>query len=160
MKPHVLAALLAAASPLALSACATTEVGASTSNAAYATAQADVARLTTQANENVLLKPWTGPHGGVPPWDHADPALIPAAFELGIALQEAEMQAIATNPAAPTFDNTMVAMQNAGRHLDRATTIFAIMTDNVSTPAVQEVEAEWSPRLTAAYNAITFNRAL
>jgi peptidyl-dipeptidase Dcp len=161
MKPHILAALLAAASPLALAACATTEVGGvSTSNGAHATAEANVARLTTQVNENVLLKPWSGPHGGVPPWDQADPALIPAAFELGIALQEAEVQAIATNPGAPTFDNTLVAMQNVGRHLDRATTIFSIMTDNVSTPAVQEVEAEWSPRLTAAYNAITFNRAL
>ncbi|QGZ93518.1 M3 family metallopeptidase [Terricaulis silvestris] len=160
MKPHVIAALLAAASPLALSACATTDIGASATNAAYATAQADVARLTAQANENVLLKPWTGPHGGVPPWDHADPALIAPAFELGIALQEAEIQAIAANPAAQTFDNTMIPMQNAGRHLDRATTIFSIMTDNVSTPVVQEVEAEWSPRLTAAYNAITFNRAL
>jgi len=161
MKSHVLAALLIAASPLALSACATTGAGQTTAtNSAYTTAQAEVARLTTQANENVLLKPWTGPHGGVPPWDHADVALIPAALELGIALQEAEVQAVANNPAAPTFDNTLVAMQGVGRHLDRATTIFSIMTDNVSTPAVQDVEAEWSPRLTAAYNAITFNRPL
>jgi peptidyl-dipeptidase Dcp len=160
MKSHVLAALLATAAPLALTACATTGAATSESNAAYTAAQAEVTRLTAQANENVLLKPWSGPHGGVPPWDHADAALIPAAFETGIALQEAEIQAIANNPAAPTFDNTIGALQNAGRHLDRAQTVFSIMTDNVSTPAVQEAEAEWSPRLTAAYNAITFNRPL
>ncbi len=146
-----------------LAACATT----ATENAArfgdaaaYQAAQADVARLTAQADQDPLLKPWTGPHGGVPPWDQARPDLIPAALELGINLQEAEMQAIASNPAAPTFDNTIGAMQNAGRHLDRAQTIFGVMTDNISNEAIQGLEAEWSPRLTAAYNRISFNRAL
>jgi peptidyl-dipeptidase Dcp len=54
----------------------------------------------------------------------------------------------------------MVPMQDSGRHLDRALTIFGVMTDNVSNEQIQAVEAEWSPRITAAYNAITFNRAL
>jgi peptidyl-dipeptidase Dcp len=160
MRLHILAACLAASAPL-LAACATTgdaQSGAST--AAHEAAQAEVARLTAQANENVLLKPWSGSYGGVPPWDQANPELIPAAFELGIALQTAEVNAIAANPAAPTFDNTMVALQNAGRHLDRATTIFGVMTDNVSNEAIQGLEAEWSPRLTAAFNQITFNRDL
>ena len=84
----------------------------------------------------------------------------PPPSKLGIALQEAEIQAIANNPAAPTFDNTIGALQNAGRHLDRASLVFAVMTDNVATPAVQAVEAEWSPRLTTANNAIIFNRGL
>lgn len=162
MKKHLLAVCLAASVPL-LAACATT--GAETSAsfgdaAAYQTAQADVTRLTEQANQDPLLKPWTGPHGGVPPWDQARAELLPPALELGIALQEAEVQAIANNPATPTFDNTLAAMQNAGRHLDRATTIFGVMTDNISNEAIQQVEADWSPRLTAAYNRITFNRAL
>jgi peptidyl-dipeptidase Dcp len=144
-----------------LAACATT-TGAETAGsvAAYEAARADVARLAAQANADPLLKPWTGPYGGVPPWDQADPALVPAALELGIALQAAEVEAIANNPAPPTFENTMVALQDAGRHLDRATTVFNVMTDNVSNAAVQQLEADWSPRLTAAYNAITFNRAL
>ncbi|MBX9746909.1 MAG: M3 family metallopeptidase [Hyphomonadaceae bacterium] len=159
MKSHVLAALLAAAIPLA--GCATSGAGGTAgSAAAYTAAQSEVARLTEQANQDPLLRPWTGPHGGVPPWDRADPALLPAALELGIALQQAEVDAIANNPAAPSFDNTLGALQNAGRHLDRATTIFGVMTDNVSTPEIQAVEAEWSPRLTAASNAIVFNRPL
>jgi len=144
-----------------LAACATSSMGQSPSSASdYAAAQADIARLTAQANQHPLLMPWTGPHGGVPPWDHADPALVPEALEVGIALQTAEINAIAHNPAAPTFENTMEALQNAGRHLDRATTIFAIMTDNVSTPEIQQLEADWYPRLTASFNAIIFNRAL
>ncbi|HEX8899941.1 M3 family metallopeptidase [Vitreimonas sp.] len=159
-KSHILALLLAVSAP-ALSACATagSQISAE-AVAAHQAAQAEVARLSAQANQDPLLKPWTGPHGGVPPWDQARVELLAPALELGLALQEAEVQVIATNPAAPTFDNTIAAMQDAGRHIDRATTIFGVMTDNVSTPAVQEVEAEWSPRITAAYNAITFNRAL
>lgn len=157
MKPHILAILMAS-TVFPLAGCAT---GAGSGAAgAYATAQSDVARLTAQANQDPLLKPWTGPHGGVPPWDQARPELIPAAFELGIQLQEAEVQAISNNPAAPTFDNTIGALQDSGRHLDRASTIFAVMTDNVSNDAIQALDAEWSPRLTAAYNRITFNRAL
>lgn len=159
-KSHILALLLAVSAP-ALSACATagSQVSAEAA-AAHQAAQAEVVRLTAQAEQDPLLKSWTGPHGGVPPWDQARVELLAPALELGLALQEAEVQVIATNPDAPTFDNTIAAMQNAGRHIDRATTIFGVMTDNVSTPAVQDVEAEWSPRITAAYNAITFNRAL
>ncbi len=162
MKKQLLAICLAASVPM-LAACATTGADSAVSfgnTAAYQQAQSDVQRLTAQANQDPLLKPWTGPHGGVPPWDQARVELLAPALELGLALQEAEVQAIANNPAAPTFDNTIGAMQDSGRHIDRATTIFGVMTDNVSNEQIQAVEAEWSPRITAAYNAITFNRAL
>ena len=163
MKKQLLAVCLAASVPM-LAACATTGAETAASNfgdaAAYQQAQADVTRLTAQANQDPLLKPWTGPHGGVPPWDQARAELLAPALGLGIELQEAEVQVIANNPERPTFDNTIGAMQNAGRHLDRATTIFGVMTDNISNEAIQNVEAEWSPRLTASGNAITFNRNL
>jgi peptidyl-dipeptidase Dcp len=158
MKHRILAAVLLATT--ALSGCATGVSTDPVASAAFTQAQTDVARLTAEANQNALLKPWSGPHGGVPPWDQAIAANVGAALDLGIRLQEAEVQAIANNPAAPTFDNTIGGMQNAGRHLDRATTIFSVMTDNVSNEEVQAVEAEWSPRLSAAGNAITFNRPL
>ena len=158
MKHRILAAALLATT--ALAGCATSVNTDPVASAAYTQAQTDVAALTAEANQNALLKPWSGPHGGVPPWDQAIAANVGAALDLGVRLQEAEVQAIANNPAAPTFDNTIGAMQNAGRHLDRATTIFSVMTDNVSNAEVQAVEAEWSPRLSAAGNAITFNRAL
>ncbi len=146
-----------------LSACATTTAENAArfgDAAAYQTAQAEVTRLTEQANQDPLLKPWSGPYGGVPPWDQARVEFIGPAFDLGIRLREAEVQAIANNPATPTFENTIAAMQGIGDHLGRAGTIFSVMSANVSTPAVQAAEAEWSPRLTAASNAITFNRPL
>jgi peptidyl-dipeptidase Dcp len=160
MKAPILAALLLATTALTSCATAPASDSAVTTSPAYTAAQAEVARLAAQADQDLLLKPWSGPHGGVPPWDQAKPELIPAAFEIGIALQTAEVNAIAANPAPATFANTMEALQNSGRHLDRATTIFGVMTDNVSNEAIQTLEADWSPRLTAAFNAITFNRAL
>ncbi|MEZ5955811.1 MAG: M3 family metallopeptidase [Hyphomonadaceae bacterium] len=163
MKKQLLAVCLAASVPM-LAACATTGAETAASNfgnaATYQQAQSDVQTLTAQANQDPLLKPWSGPHGGVPPWDQARAELVGPALELGVRLQEAEVQVIANNPARPTFENTMVPLQDSGRHLDRALTIFGVMTDNVSNEQIQEVEAEWSPRITAAYNAITFNRAL
>ena len=164
MKSHLLASCLLGV--LALSSCQTaaTNTGSSTIAASqaggYPAAQAEVARLTAQANQNALLAPWSGPHGGVPPWDHASAAAMPAAFQLGIQLQAAEIDVIAKNPAAPTFDNTMAALDDSGRHLSRAQTIFSVMTENLNTPDVQAVDAEWSPRITAAFNAISFNHDL
>jgi len=158
MKHRILAAALLATT--ALSGCATSVSTDPVASAAFTQAQTDIARLTGEASQNALLKPWSGPHGGVPPWDQAIAANVGPALDLGIRLQEAEVQAIANNPASPTFDNTIGGLQNAGRHLDRATTIFSVMTDNVSNETVQAVEAEWSPRLSAAGNAITFNRPL
>ncbi|HEU0226092.1 MAG TPA: M3 family metallopeptidase [Steroidobacteraceae bacterium] len=123
-------------------------------------ASAEVARLATEAAQNPLLAPWPGPYGGVPPWDQVASDRFPAAFEQGIALRAAEIAAIADNPAPPTFANTIVPMQDAGRHLGRARVLFSVLTANVSTPEARAVQAEWSPKLTAADNAITFNRAL
>ena len=66
---------------------------------------------------NPLVAPWSGPYGGVPPWDQAKPELFPGAFEAALAEQRAEIDAIASDPAAPTFENTIAAMERAGQTL-------------------------------------------
>jgi peptidyl-dipeptidase Dcp len=163
MKKHLIAACLVALAPIA--GCQTSSTGShgtETASAAtpYQNAQAEVARLTNLASQNVLAAPWTGPYGGVPPFDHADPAAMPAALQLAIDLQAAEINAIAANPAPATFDNTIGALQDSGRALDRVNTVFHVMTGSESNAAWQALDAEWSPKLTAAYNAITFNHGL
>ena len=60
------------------------------------------------AIDNVLLAEWTGPYGGVPAFDDMDVALVKPALEEGMARSLAEYDAIANNPDAPTFDNTIV----------------------------------------------------
>lgn len=123
-------------------------------------AAAEVARLRALADANPLLAPWSGPYGGVPPWDKADVAAIGSAFELGTALQLAEVEAIATAPEPATFANTLVPLEDAGRHQGRVELIFDVMTNNLSTPEVQEVERTWAPRLAEVSDKISFNSKL
>ncbi len=149
----------ALAAGLLSTACSTVAGGARPG--AAAPSNADIARLTAAADANPLLAVWTGAHGAPPPWDRAQASAFPAALELGVALRQAEVEAIVANPAAPTFDNTIGALQNAGRHLSRARVMFfGVLTENVSNPDIQAIERDWSPRLDAADDAISFNRAL
>ncbi len=128
--------------------------------AARDAALAEVERLTARANQDPYLAPWTGPHGGVPPFDKLAADAFPRAFELGLALQLAEIEAIAQNPEPPSFENTFVPLEDSGRHVGRAETLFSVMTGNLSAPEVQAVDKQWSPRLAAARDKITFNDKL
>ena len=130
------------------------------SAAAHEAAVAEVARLEAKANQDPLLAAWTGPYGGVPPWDKVKVEAFPATFETGLALMLAEVEVIATDPAAPTFDNTIGALEDAGRHENRVETLFGVHSDNLSTPEIQAVEREWSPKVAAASDKITFNGPL
>jgi peptidyl-dipeptidase Dcp len=123
-------------------------------------ARLQVKRLTTEADKNPLLAAWTGPYGGVPPWDKISAAAFPAAFTTGLELLAAEIAVIAENPEPPTFENTMVAYEAAGRHFDRVQTLFGTMSTSLNGPEVQAVDREWSPKFSAAYDAITFNKKL
>ncbi len=109
---------------------------------------------------NPLIAPWTGPYGGVPPWDKVKPELFPAAFEAALAERKRDYDRIANNPAKPTFANTFVPMQNAGQTLNRVMTLFGVMTGNMNTPAYQALDREWSPKLSKASDEITFNPKL
>ncbi|MBW3630451.1 MAG: M3 family metallopeptidase [Gemmatimonadetes bacterium] len=147
--------LLAGASLLALStvACATTTQRVAPTGAAATAASSAV-------TENPLLAPWTGPYGGVPPWDRVRPEDFPEAFQMAIDTRRAEIEAIAKNRERATFQNTFIPLQDSGRQLGRVGTLFGVMTSNVNTPAYQALDREWSPRLAAASDEITFNESL
>ena len=123
-------------------------------------AKEEVARLAALADANPLLAAWSGPHGGVPPWDKIKAEDFPAAFEISLPLLLAEIEVIAQDPASPTFENTFVPMENAGRHHDRGETLFSVMTSSLNSKEVQAVDTEWAPKITAAYDKITFNDKL
>jgi len=107
-----------------------------------------------------VLAPWTGPYGGVPPFDKVTvPQLMPG-LEIAMAEALAEIDRIAANPAAPTFDNTIAAMERSGRTLDRVITIYGIYSSTLNDEAVQAVEREMAPRLAAFSDQITQNEAL
>ena len=132
--------------------------GAGAMMASDARGQAAAAAAPQAANP--LLAEWTGPYGGVPPWDKVKPELFPAAFEAALAERAADYRRIADDPAAPTFANTFVPMQLAGQRYGRVMTLFGVMTGNMNTPAYQALDHEWSPKFAAASDAITFDAKL
>ncbi len=123
-------------------------------------ALAEIARLRALADLDPILAPFGGPYGGVPPWDKITIEGFPRAFELGLALLAAEIAAISADPAPATFASVVAALEDSGRHLRRAEALFGVMESNLNTPEVQAVDREWSPRLTAAYDRIIFDRRL
>src|SRR5687767_4669309 len=77
-------------------------------------------------SSNPLLREWTGPYGGVPPFDSISVAHFKPALETAMAEELAEVERIANDPAPPTFENTLAALERAGRALDRVTTAYGI----------------------------------
>jgi peptidyl-dipeptidase Dcp len=156
------ALLLASAAALALAACTTTR----NEDTAMATASQDASTpgAATQAAaavpDNILLADWSGSYAGVPPFDKVTPELFPEAIQFGIDEQRREVLAIADNRAAPTFANTVEALEKAGQRLDRVLSLFGVMTSNMATPAYQALDKEWSPKLSAASDEITLNPRL
>ncbi|HEX9952927.1 MAG TPA: M3 family metallopeptidase [Rubricoccaceae bacterium] len=109
---------------------------------------------------NVLTAEWTGPYGGVPPFDRVRVEDFEPAVRTAMAAHLAEIDAIAANPAAPTFANTLEAMERAGRMLDRVSTVYGVWGSNYSTPEFQAVEARVDPLFAAHSDEITQNAAL
>jgi peptidyl-dipeptidase Dcp len=88
------------------------------------------------------------------------PEHFPGAFEAGIAEQRREIDAIAANTEPPTFDNTIAAMERAGRMLDRLERMFSVARESVTNPAYQALEREWQPKLAASSDELLFNEGL
>jgi len=110
--------------------------------------------------ENPLISPWSGPYGGVPPWDRMAPEHFPGAFEAAIAERRDEFAAIVATREAPTFDNTIAAIDRTGRTLERVERMFGVARESVTNAAYQSLEREWQPRLAAAADAILFDARL
>jgi peptidyl-dipeptidase Dcp len=118
------------------------------------------AGVGTQAKPNPLLAEWAGPHGGTPPFDRVEVAYFKPALEAGMAEQLAEIDKIAADPAAPTFENTIAALERAGQTLDRVTTVYGVWSSTMNTLEFQAVQREMAPRLAAFSDKITQNEAL
>ncbi len=123
-------------------------------------AQTQTAQPAAAAGMPFLLQPWTGPHGGVPPFDRIEPQMFPPALELAFDRQRAEIRAIAGNPAPATFDNVIGALQASGEELDRVSAMFGLMTANMNSPAYQALDREWSPKFAALDDEINLDPKL
>jgi peptidyl-dipeptidase Dcp len=120
----------------------------------------DQATSSAVADANPLIAPWTGPYGGVPAFDAMDLKYIEPALRAGMAIHLDEIEAIATNPMQPTFENTILAMERSGRDLDRVFSYWGIWSSNLSTPEFREIQAEMVPVLSDYSSKITQNAKL
>lgn len=82
------------------------------------------------------------------------------AIEQGIAIQLAETEAIANNPQAPTFDNTMVALERSGSMLTRVTNVFSALTSANTNDNLDAIDTRTAPKIAAMNDAITLNPRL
>ncbi|SEE56071.1 M3 family metallopeptidase [Jiangella alba] len=90
----------------------------------------------------------------LPPFDRIESAHYRPAFERGMADQRAEVEAIATDPEPPTFENTVVALERSGQLLHRVAAVFFNQASSDSDDEIQAIQAEVSPKLAAHSDAI------
>ena len=112
------------------------------------------------ADPNPLLAEWAGPYGGVPPFDKVQVVLFKPALDAAMTQNLAEVEQIAKDPAAPNFENTIVALEKAGHTLDRVTTIYNVWGSTMAGPEFQVVQREMAPKLAAFSDKITQNEPL
>ena len=95
-----------------------------------------------------------------PPFDRIKDTDYQPAIEAGMAQQLLEMKAIADNPAAPTFENTLVAMEKTGQLFSRVMMVFSGVTGANMNPVLEKVQDIEAPKLAAHGDAIYLNSKL
>src|ERR1700722_13387562 len=112
------------------------------------------------ASPSILLDPWTGPHGGVPPFDKARVDDFKPTLLAAIEINRAEIAAIAGNPASPTFENTIAALEDSGRAYHRAGVVYGVFASTLNDKAMQTVELDLAPVLAAFSDEVIQNEKL
>ncbi len=95
-----------------------------------------------------------------PPFDRIHDSDYQPAIEAGMTQLRAETEAIANNPAAPAFENTIVAMERSGQLLTRVTLVFGAVAQANTNPALEKVQEIEAPRLAATQDAVYLNSKL
>ncbi len=108
---------------------------------------------------NALIEDWDTPFG-LPPFARIDDAGFAPAFEVALAEDRAEIDAIAADPAPPTFANTIEAMERAGHRLDRVAAVFFNLAGAHTNDTLEALQRELSPQLAAHSSATMMNAAL
>src|SRR3954453_19465488 len=97
--------------------------------------------VASPVDPNPLLEPWTGPFEA-PPFDRFEPRHFPPAFDAALVEARAEIDAVAADPTAPTFANTIEALERSGRSLDKAASVFFNLAGADTNDELQAIERE------------------
>jgi peptidyl-dipeptidase Dcp len=114
---------------------------------------------SAQIDTNPLLSPWTGPFEA-PPFDFVEPRHFRPAFDAAIKAARAEIDAVAADPAPPSFANTIEALERSGRTLDKVAGVFFNLTGAHTNDELQAIEREIAPVLARHRNETYLNEAL
>jgi peptidyl-dipeptidase Dcp len=114
---------------------------------------------SSPGGSNPLVNEWTGAFG-LPPFATLKAEHFLPAFAQGLAAHRAEIEAIAANPAAPDFDNTVAAMERSGALLNRISNVFFVLAGADTSEALQAIERDISPLLARHNNEIYLNDTL
>lgn len=109
--------------------------------------------------DNPFYAPSTLPYGA-PPFDLIRDEHFAPAFEAGMRAERAEVAAIAANPQAPTFANTIEALERSGLLLNRVSTVFFNLSSAHTNPQIQALQKTLAPQLSAHEDAIYLDAAL
>lgn len=109
---------------------------------------------------NPLLAEWSGPYGGVPPFDKVEVSQFEPAIKAAMARHLEEIDSIVATDEEPTFDNTIAALERSGAELDRFFAVYGLWSGNFSTPEFQEVETRIGPLIAAHSDRIIQNGPL
>ena len=108
---------------------------------------------------NPLLDEWTTEFG-VPPFDKIETKHFEPAFMEAMKMHNQEIEAIVANESEPTFENTIVAMDNAGIKLWELNLIFGMLSSSDLDEEMQEIQNRMMPAIEKHYNSIMLNEAL
>jgi peptidyl-dipeptidase Dcp len=108
---------------------------------------------------NPFFETWSTPYG-VPPFDAIETSHFKPAYTEALAEHDKEIAKIAGQAEAPTFENTIVALENAGKLLRRVEMIFGQLTSADTNDELQAVEREMSPVVTRHWTSIFLNPKL
>jgi peptidyl-dipeptidase Dcp len=107
--------------------------------------------------DNPFFEDWTAPFGA-PPLDRIKPEHFPPAYQRALAEHNSEIAAIAAAPAS--FENTLVALEKSGRLLARVEAVFSNLASSNTNDALQTIELEMAPLLSAHWSAVYLNAEL
>jgi peptidyl-dipeptidase Dcp len=109
--------------------------------------------------QNPLLADWTGDFG-LPPFAALEDGHFRPAFDKALVAHRVELDGIAANPAQPTFDNTIVALEQSGHDLDKICNVFFVKAGADTGDAIEAIERDISPLLARHSNAMYLDARL
>lgn len=126
----------------------------------FAACKKDAQNKDDAMENNIILAEWTGPYQGVPAFNKMKVEMLKPAIMKGMEQHLKEIDSIAGNAEAPTFENTIIPFEKSGAALDRAFTYYGIFSSNLSSPEFREIQKELSPKISEYSSKISQNEQL